>query len=199
MDRTLINVASILLGGAGLLTVLTGFNVPELNMSFFGQNPFAVKRDAIENVMNWLFTLVALIGLALQLGAEIWGGKLPERRYDAKFYVWCTVGGVVAVAALVWLLTLAGNRVARSIWWPKIIASQAEVFESSVFVVEHDGWREDQLTIKDTLSATDAQRHRSANLSQAEDRIAQIEKLIEVRPEGDLVTRIARLRPLFSQ
>ena len=199
MDRTLINVASILLGGAGLLTVLTGFNVPELNMSFFGQNPFAVKRDAIQNVMNWLFTLVALIGLALQLGAEIWGGQLPERRHEAKSYVWCTVGGVVAVATLVWLLTLAGNRVARSIWWPKIIASQAEAFESSVFVVEHDGWRKDQLTIKDTLSAADAERHRSANLSHAEDRVAQIEKLIEVRPEGDLGARIARLRPLFSQ
>ena len=35
MDRTIINLVSILVGGAGLFTVLTGFNVPELNMNFF--------------------------------------------------------------------------------------------------------------------------------------------------------------------
>ena len=35
MDRTIINLVSILVGGAGLFTVLTGFNVPELNVIFF--------------------------------------------------------------------------------------------------------------------------------------------------------------------
>ena len=45
MDRTILNIVSILIGGAGLVTALTGFNVPQLNMSFWGENPFAVKRD----------------------------------------------------------------------------------------------------------------------------------------------------------
>lgn len=199
MDRTLINLASLLIGGAGLLTALTGFNVPELNRTYFGQNPFAVKRDAIESVMKWLFTAVAIIGLALQLGAEIWGGQLLERRYDASFYLWSTAGGVVAVAILVWVLTIAGKRVARSLWWPKIIASQTEGFTASAFVVEHDGWREDQLPLRDTMSAGDAERYRAANLSQAEERVGQVEKLLEIRPEGELRLRVARLKSLFSR
>ncbi|MDF0673185.1 MAG: hypothetical protein P0120_02415 [Nitrospira sp.] len=108
MDRTLINLLSILVGGAGLFTVLTGFNVPELNMSFWGENPYAVKRDAIDNTMKWMFTLVASLGLVLQIWAEIWGENLPDRLYDSSYYTVFSVIGLVVVGSLVWLLTGVG-------------------------------------------------------------------------------------------
>jgi hypothetical protein len=78
-DRTQYNLFSILLGGAGLLIVLTHFNAPELNYSFIGENPFAIKRDIVEGVLNWVFTAVAVVALLLQLIAEIFGKDWPER------------------------------------------------------------------------------------------------------------------------
>jgi hypothetical protein len=59
MDRTILNLLSLIIGGSGIFVVLTKFNVPELNMSFLGENPFAIKRDAIDNVMTWIFTKVS--------------------------------------------------------------------------------------------------------------------------------------------
>src|ERR1700682_4558547 len=100
MDRTLINLVSILVGSAGLFTVLTGFNVPELNMSFFGANPYAVKRDAIESTMKWIFAVVALFGLVLQLWAEIWGVNLPDRSHNSKYYINFCVGSLVAISLM---------------------------------------------------------------------------------------------------
>ena len=101
MDRTLINLASIFVGGAGLFTVLTGFNVLELNMSFFDANPYAIKRDVIENTMKWLFTFVAFIGLMLQ-----WWRKLPRQGDTSK--------GELLVSS--WARYMAGGRPANASW-----------------------------------------------------------------------------------
>ena len=67
------NLLSFIIGGGGLFVVLTKFNVPELNMMFFGENPFAIKRDTIDTVMTWIFTVMTLIGILLQIYSEILG------------------------------------------------------------------------------------------------------------------------------
>jgi hypothetical protein len=105
MDRTILNLLSLFIGGSGLFVVLTKFNVPELNMSFLGENPFAIKRDAIENVMTWIFTGVALVGLLLQIFGEIWSDRLPSRQHTIRFYVWFSSASLVAAIAIVFLLT----------------------------------------------------------------------------------------------
>jgi len=87
MDRTILNILSVLLGGAGLLVVLTKFNVPELNMTFWDQNPFAIKRDVVDSVMTWIFTGLTIFGLVIQLISEILGDRLPTRQYSAMGYI----------------------------------------------------------------------------------------------------------------
>lgn len=195
-DRTKVNLLSIIIGGTGLLAVLTTFSTPELNMIFLGENPFAIKRDAIASVMAWPFGGFAFVALLLQVVAEVMGDKLPSRRCSLRYYAVFSVSVLVAVLILVYFLNVVGGRVAKSYWWPQIVRSHTEMFGSAEFLVEHDGWRADQLETKDQLLPS----HRAANLEAVEQNISQIEKLLELPPmNGDLRTRVARLKPYFVQ
>ena len=68
----------------------------------------------IETTLTWVFTVVALVGLVVQLWAEVWGGHLPDRLHPPEFYIRVGVGGLVAIALLVWALTGVGNWTSRS-------------------------------------------------------------------------------------
>ena len=200
MDRTLINLVSIFVGGTGLITVLTGFNVPELNMSFFDANPYAIKRDAIENTMKWLFTSVAFIGLILQWSKEIWGASLPKRSHGTIYYISFSLISLVVVCLMVWMLTGVGNRIARWQWQPNIIRLQSELFEQAMFVVEHEGWDANGWKTKDRfIAAGEAENYKVDNLKAADKNLGQIEKLLEIESLGDLHARVAKLQPFFSK
>jgi magnesium-transporting ATPase (P-type) len=195
-DRTQFNLATILIGGAGILTALTHFNVPELNMVFLGENPFAIKRDVIEDVVTWTFTSLALVALLLQIFAEVCGESWPQRKHSKLYYFWFSVLGLLLICGLVWLLTICSYRIAKTIWWPKIVQSETELFKSATFLVEHDGWRPDQINLKDKLPES----YRTVNLEAANENISQIEKLLEL-PSGnaDISTRISRLKLIFEK
>jgi hypothetical protein len=199
MDRTVLNILSVMLGGAGLFVVLTKFNVPEVNMTFWDQNPFLVKRDAIEGVMTWIFTGLTLFGLLIQLVGEIFGDRLETRRYGSTFYVWIALATLILVLAVVWLLTKAGNRLAKRTWMPAIITMMTDAYTSARFIVDHDGWREDQFPTKDTLP--DKETHRRTNFQTANERFSTIEKLLDLPPikEKDLKSRRDRLKPFFEK
>lgn len=98
MDKTSLNLISIVLGGVGLFVVLTKFSVPELHATFLRSNPFAVKRDIIESVMTWLFTGLTLLGLLVQVGVAIWSNRIGERVHTAA-------SGPELVPLAVWPLT----------------------------------------------------------------------------------------------
>ncbi len=196
----MVNLVSILVGGAGLLTVLTGFNVPQLNMSFFGENPYAVKRDVIETTMKWVFAIVALIGLVLQLWAEIWGAHLPERSHHMKHYINFGVGGLVAVGVMVWVLSGFGNWIARLQWQPAVVSLQREPFDRAKFVVEHDGWTPGHWENQEAITRSgDSDRYKGDNMKAAGEHISQIEDLLDVNPQVDLRRRIEALQPVFSK
>lgn len=198
IDRTLLNIISILFSAAGLFVVLTEFNVPQLNMSFFEENPFALKRDVIETTMKWLFTGVALAGLALQLWAEVWGVHLRNQIYKRRLYVQATTGGVIAVAILVWALTGVGNSVARWKWQPKVIEMQRVMFDRSKFIVEHDGWTPEHWENRnDLVSRGESDRLRSAGIETAEKNLTQIEDLLEIGRSSDLSHRVEALHRFF--
>jgi hypothetical protein len=197
MDRIILDLISIVLGGIGLLVVLTKFNVPELNATFIGSNPFAVKRDIINSTMTWLFTALTLLGLLVQVGVAIWGNHIEQRVHTPRFCAVFFVGVLIAAAILVRLLTAAGKCLARRCWHPRIVESQKEVYKAATFIIEHDGWREHQLAVKDTLP--DPERQRTTNLEAATEHIEQIEKLLEVPSRSTkLRTRLNGLKPFFE-
>jgi hypothetical protein len=197
MDRTILNLLSLIIGGSGIFVVLTKFNVPELNKSFWDENPFAIKRDAIDNVMTWIFTCLALVGLLLQIIGEIFSDRFPERQYTIRFYAWFSFASLLALVAVVFFLTAIGNRIAKRTWMPLIVAKMTDAYNQTRFIIEHDGWRADQMNVKDTLA--DPTPYRRANFETAESRIAQIEKLLDLPSDGDdLKLRLERLKPYFE-
>ncbi|MBI2366915.1 MAG: hypothetical protein HYV01_18225, partial [Deltaproteobacteria bacterium] len=100
--------------------------------------------------------------------------------------------------AVVFVLTAIGNRIAKHTWLPVIVAKMTEAYTQSHFIVEHDGWRPDQLNVKDTLG--DPTSYRRTNFATAENRVAQIEKLLDLPSGGlDLKLRVERLRPYFEK
>jgi len=197
MDRTTLNIVSIVAGGAGLFVVLTKVNVPELNMTFLGANPFAIKRDAIEGVMTWIFTLLTLAGAVLQLAGEIWRKRFPSGTRSSRFYAVVTVGAVLITTLVVLSLTFLGNRFARRSWQPTVVHEMNDAYEQARFVVEHDGWRADQLDGRQTIA--DPEPYRRANIESAERSVVEIEQLLELPTVPmDLRLRLQRLQQYFN-
>ncbi len=198
LDQTTIDLLTILIGGAGLFSVMTKFYSPEVNYSFWGENPFLVKRDIIESVLSWVFTSVGFLGLLLQVYKEICADKIIGRKYKVRFYFKFFVLGFMAMVGIVYILSVTGNAVARQIWQPRIVNSQKEVFESASFITKHNGWREDQLDVKDKLD--DPKKYIGANIKTAEDNILQIEKLLGIKARtNSLPERIERLNKYFAK
>ena len=196
VDKVIINLLTILIGGAALFSVLTKFYSPEVNYSFFGENPFLVKRDIIESTMSWIFTMVAIFGLLLQAGKEIWSDKIDERKHGSNFYCKFFTLGFIVMCFVIFLLTGIGNAIARQNWLPRIVKSQKEVFKQAAFIAEHNGWREDQINMKERLD--NPEKYTKANFETVEKDISQIEKLLDInKKQKYLQERIANLEDFF--
>ena len=72
-----------------------------------------------------------------------------------------------------------GSKIAKEKWMPRIIESQKDAFAATQFIVEHDGWRQDQLQIKDKLE--NPEEYTRANFETAQRNILRIEKLLGVQ------------------
>ncbi len=197
MDKTLINILTLLISGSGFFVALTKFNVPQVNQSFLGTNPFLIKRDKIDGVMTWTFTLLAISGLLLQFYAEIFGENLQSRLYTQHFYVIFTVFSVVGVITIVFALTKIGRVIARRILQPILVENQKEIFEKAKFIIENDGWTKEQIHHKDTLKRQE--NYTEKNFSRAREHIEQIENLLDLK-YGNLTIkqRVKELDPYFG-
>ena len=157
-----------------------------------------IKRDAIESVMTWLFTGLTLVGLLIQVGAAIWGDRLPERVHALRVYVALFVVTLMVAVVLVLLLNSLGNWLARARWLPQAVENQNDVYRSARFVIEHDGWRDDQLAVKATLP--DPEHYRRGNFETAARQVEQIEKLLDIPVRTtDLKVRLDALKPFFER
>lgn len=198
LDRTTLNIVSAIVAGGGLFTVLTAFNVPEASRSFFGDNPFLIKRETIEQVMDWIFSLVAVLGLIIQLWAEIWGSQLPDRLYTDSSYVRVAIATTILVGVSVWGLSVVGRRIARRSWLPTIVDGQRELFKAATETVFNDGLTPAELDHTQSLPLDARERRRASNLADAEAQLSQIERLLEISHKDALTDRVERLRPFFE-
>jgi hypothetical protein len=199
VDRTILNIASLLLGGAGIFAILTDYSVPELSGTYWNGNPFAKKAAVIKASMTWIFTTLAVVGLLIQTVAEIAGEVIPEREHGSTWYAIFFVVGIAVTAAIVWSLARAGRRWAKRRWLPLAIRSQHQLFQNAQSIERNRGWRDDQLAVKDTLM--DPETFIRTNMKAATQGVAQIEKLLELTPltNDDLASRIARLAKFFAE
>lgn len=198
IDKNILNLTAILISGAGLFVVLTKFNVPELNSSFWDVNPFAIKKGIIENVINWIFTLLALVGFLLRSYFEIAEDKIPKRLYTLKFYLRFFFTGIIVMVFVVIGFTKISYVIAKFKWQPIIVESQKDLFQKACNILKNDGWRDEQLSIKDTID--DPERFKNANWEQTENDLSQIEKLldIQINKKETLIERIRKLKKYFN-
>lgn len=198
MDKTIINILTVLISGSGLFVVLTKFNVPQINQTFLGTNPFLIKRDKIEVVMTWVFTLLAIIGLLLQVYSEIFGASIQERRIHTQhFYTNFTIFSLVGVAITIFVLTKIGRYIARRILKPILVENQKEVYEKAKFIVENDGWTKEQLPHKETYKGP--KNYIEKNFNTAKRHVDQIENLLDLKCDNlNLKQRVERLSSYFE-
>jgi hypothetical protein len=197
LDRTIINLATLLISGTGIFAALTKFNVPELSKSFWGENPFAIKRDIIDVVMTWIFTTLAVIGFLFQAITFIWGNNIPDRNFGAGTYFTVFSAGSFMMLILVFILTKFGNMLARRRWLPKMIMSHKELYEKARFIVEHDGWLEEQIGREDLKNNPSKYIHN--NLEIVDKSFTQIESLLDIaHDKTDSKARLCRLRRYFE-
>lgn len=180
IDKTILNILSGFIVGAGLFAVLTKYKVPEINYSFYGNNPFAIKRDIIDGVLVWYFTIFALSGLILRLISLVCDNNiLHERKYNTKFYLRFSIVMLFLIFLCVPTIGNFGRYTAKRKWFPMIIQNQKEIFLQSKHIIEHDGLSEDQIKQKNLLG--DVEKYRRINYESTEKKISQIEKLLEVK------------------
>ena len=177
---------------------VTKASVPGTELSFWDSNLFIVKQNIIESVHAWVFALVALIGILLELFSEIAEWPKMKRLKSSCFYFWMAIATVAALALLFVLLKPSADWLARRCWQPEVVAKMQEVYKGARFVVEHDGWRLDQIDGKATVSNPDF--HRNANFESARGTLFQAEMLLDLPTDiADLSQRVARLDRYFGR
>ncbi len=197
IDKTTLNITAVFITGAGLFAALTKYKVPEINYSFWGSNPFAIKRDIIDGVLTWYFVIFALLGLVFRLVALVCENNIfCERKYSTKFYIKFSIAMLFLMFFSVPIIGNIGRYTAKRKWIPLVTQNQKESFLQSKYIIEHDGLREDQIKQKDSLD--DINKYRRINYEKTEENINQIEKLLEVKANSqELEGRIRDLERFF--
>ena len=198
MDKTLLDLISLLIAGAGLFAVLTKFNVPQLRATYWNDNPYALKRDEIDRVMTWLFTGMAGIGIVVQFVRLGVFYSLPERSYGATTYSLFFGLGIIVMAVAILAVARIGYWIAKKRWFPKTVEGQKPLYQSAKFILEHDGWREDQWEKRADLN--EKEKYVAANMDTVCKYWNQIEDLLDC-PSGHLQSkdRIRQLGRFFQQ
>jgi len=198
MDKTLLDFISLLIAGAGLFAVLTKFNVPQLRATYWGENPYALKRDEIDRVMTGLFTGMAGIGIIVQFVKLGIYYDLPERSYGTATYSLFFGSGIFVMVVVLIAVAKIGYWIAKRRWFQKTVESQELLYQSAKFILEHDGWREDQWEKRADLS--EREKYVAANMDTVCKYLNQIESLFDC-PSGHLPSkdRIQRLARFFQK
>lgn len=195
IDRVIVNLISILIAGGGIFSVLTKFYVPEMDMAFFGSNPFAIKANIIDDVITKIFVVLGCMGVLLQIYAIIFEERYSARLHSKCFYILFSLVGFIILLFIIIGLKNLGACVAREMWLPKIVENQREVYKSTAYVIDHDGWSADQTKDKDMT-----EKIKRNNLEQAEEHINQIEKLLDIKPiSAELKKRSTDLKKFFDR
>jgi hypothetical protein len=192
-----LSIESPATAAGGALTVLTKYNVPQVNQTIFGGNPYAIKRDAIEGTMNWLFSGIALIGVFIQAVAYV--VNLPDRSPSTSAPTYAMVFAVSAsvVIILLWLTTCVGYAIARRQWLPTIVEGQLDLFHLTEMLIRNDGLEDRHMA----LPADDPQREPLIidGRRRIGEYLTQMEDLLDIaKRTGTQPERLDRLRRAFG-
>ncbi len=121
MDQVMLDILSIVIGGAGLFVVITKYNVKETRENFYGRNNvFKEKASVIDDIMTWIFTSLSILGLLALIIKDIYGEVIPERLHTLKYYWLVFLISLLFALVLVNALDWIGKKIARRKWFPLV-------------------------------------------------------------------------------
>jgi hypothetical protein len=152
----------------------------------------------VKNLTNNLFIGMATLGLLIQIPLTIYEDDFRKSGLSKNQYWLVFILSALVISFLVMSTAAFAKRRAKKKWLPEIVQSQSAAFVQAKDILSHDGWRTDQLNVKDTIA--DPEKYRSINFETAEKHITQIEELLEVTDsKGGLPNRIEKLKPYFEK
>lgn len=194
LDKIIIDMISIIIGGVGLIGAITKFDVANSRKTFYGENPFARKEEAINNSIVIWFTFYAALGLIFQLiFGSILGDLIAERLYPRSVYFIGLALSIPYSYLIVKFIQWMGKESAKKEWQPDLANLFKEHYLSAKFIVENNGRSKDD---GEVLSES----NKISNYKTAEKTIARIEELFDISPsnEDDLTVRINRFAKYFQ-
>jgi hypothetical protein len=198
LDGVMINLFTLLIGGAGVFSALLKFQARQLHSTFLGSNPFSQKASVIDDVTAKVFVTMAVLGLLIQAYKEIVGPAVPDRIHSTKFYTYFFLLGIVSTSWIVWLCSATGKLIARPIWLPSTVQGQSDIYSSVSQIIKNNGIYDEQAQRKGTKDEP-TQEVIDRNFKTAEQRMKQLEKLLEITPtSGTLAERLKRVDPFFK-
>ena len=122
MDKTLLNIISMILGAVGLIGAITKYDFPKARKTVYGENLFALKENIVNNFVVWYFTLYAAFGLFIQVVfGEVFADGMKDRLHDNGFYLMALIVSLGLIASLIPILKSLSRWVSKSYWHSEIV------------------------------------------------------------------------------
>lgn len=206
LDKTLLDLIGVLVTGIGIYAVFTkysvpGLNDPELSHTFFGSNPFASKRDIIEQVVTKFYTWVAMFGFALQgFSIVIGNGVTQERIHASTTYLIFFIAGAITAWPITRGIAFFARLVAKRYWLPDVVRGQYELYDKVCDILANDGLRTDEAKHVHQHKPGYTDHRKKENLAEVDGLLRQIEKLLELKStQGANSERLARIKIYFDR
>jgi hypothetical protein len=199
MDRTVLNILSATLSGAGLWVVFSGYSPREATKSYWGENAYLRKQVIIQGTINQFFTAFAVVGLAIQVFAEVFGVQPAEPSAGPRWYVPVAFVVMLVTAVLVKTARFSAHHLAREKWRPELLADRRSTFLGHVRCYERGGIPDEHVEeYSGTRDRPDWPEVKRSGLAAVDEFLDQMEDLLELTPLADTATRLERIAAMFG-
>ena len=200
-DKVILDLLSLLVAGLGLFGVILKLTTPALNdarlsATFWGANPFQLKRDQIDSAITRFYTAVTFFGFVLQGMSIIW--PFPARLYSTCTYLIIFLLGLLLCWPSSFAISWFAKLYAQKHWKKEIIQSQKELFEQANEIFLNNGLNKSQVADIPKKSKAELDDLKKLNWANFDSAISQIEELLDLKNDmADRRKKIERLRKFF--
>jgi len=178
IDKTIIDLISIAITGSGIFAALAEYSSEEINKSYLGSNPHAVKAGIINSVITKFFLAWATLGTLIQVVSIVFEPLIPPRANQPIHYLILFMSLVVFMWLAMKVSVLIAHKVAKRIWYSPAVQSKKASFKN----IQESIVKENPAVVKS-----------------AEHHLADIESLLEINPKSrNLSDRVKILIPIFE-
>lgn len=187
IDRNVIDIFSLFIGGAGLFGAITKFSSDKAVTPFYdGPNIYALKENKKNKAIEYVFLVIGLIGIFLQALNRIFPNVIKENLKSTAEYIAWAIFALLITFVIVFFSIYLARRIARQYWCPIIIDRVKDEFYRVQEIC--------QLTHSDNLKQED--------YDFAQKQVKRIEELLELKVKGsisrnNLFSRVDNIKKYF--